>query len=613
VQGERNSTYRERWIEAGHNLARMLRITQENLALRRMFLQLTPQDFAILARLAPWADRVADRIARRFYDHQFSFSETRRFFERHARNKGIGLEELRRSLERTQAAYFRSIFEEAARGGDFGPDYYAMRLQIGAVHNRIDLPLKWYLGSYALYCDLVREELRKAFRFRPRLRARAERALFTVFQYDLQAVTDAFFLDYLRTIGLDLDAIPVHAACEDLTDQHAELRRRVAAAVTGLTTSCQNAVTLGYSLAQTSDDLTRITERVSGATRMLAHTVSQDQHLIDRVAAAHAQIDQAGTAIARGAGEQEAATRTLHDAMRELAGRIEAIVRAAGAGAAEGKDALTTAEEGTRVVTATLHELRSLAVGMRQLAEQVERLTALAGQVGTMGRAIEEIAEQTNLLALNAAIEAARAGEAGKGFAVVAEEVRKLAERAKHATTEILSLVGTITGSIAEAAETARESAQRAEQGTQLAGDAERALNAIVTRVRSLGEAIAAIDREGQLVRESTEQVNRLLESVSTVTREHAAAAEELQATMRSVHEQWRELEAHLRANAERTTQLATDSDILAEVAREVSRLASLIDTQAASLSQAARAFSTQYPAEATGRPVRQAMLVAAE
>ncbi|MCX2726607.1 globin-coupled sensor protein [Thermomicrobium sp. 4228-Ro] len=613
MQGEMHSGYRERWIEAGRNLTRTLRITHDNLALRRMFLQLTPQDIAILARLAPWADRVADRIARRFYDHQFGFSETRRFFERYARKKGIGLEELRRGLERTQVAYFRSIFEEAARGGDFGPDYYAMRIQIGALHNRIDLPLKWYLGSYALYCDLVRDELRKAFRFRPGLRGRAERALFTVFNYDLQAVTEAFFLDYLQTIGLDLDAIPVHDMREDLTDQHAELRRRVAAAVNSLTASCQNAVTLGQSLARTSDDLTRITERVAEATRMLAHTASQDQHLIDRVAAAHAQIDQAGMAIAQGAGQQDAVTRTLQEAMRELAGRIEAIVRRADDGATEGRDALTTAEEGTRVVTATLHELRTLAVGIRQLAEQGERLTELAGQVGTMGRAIEEIAEQTNLLALNAAIEAARAGEAGKGFAVVAEEVRKLAERAKHATTEILSLVATITGSIAEAAETARESAQRAEQGTQLAGDAERALSAIVTRVRSLGEAIAAIDREGQFVRESTERVNRLLESVSTVTREHAAAAEELEATMRSVHEQWRELEAHLRASAERTAQLAADSDILAEVAREVGRLAGLIDTQSATLSQVARAFSTYQPADTTGRPAHRAMLVAAE
>lgn len=606
-------SFQERWVSAGRSLAHALRVNDRNLDLRREFIRLTPADIAVLAKLAPWGERVAERIARRFYDHQFAFSETRRFFEQFARRKGITLQELRKGLERTQAAYFRSIFEEAARGGNFGPEYYAMRLQIGAVHNRINLPLKWYLGSYALYFDLVRDELRRAFRFRPRLRAQAERALFVVFNYDMQAVAEAFFLDYLHSIGLDLDAIPVQNSREDLTDQHGELRRRLSEAVTTLTGSCSSAAALSHSLARTGSDLERIAEAIASANQDLAATSHRDQQLVDRVAALHEQINQAGADIARGAGQQEAATRQLYEAMGELTSRLEAIVTQATRGAEDGHSALQTAEDGGRVVTATLAELRALTRDMRELAEQVEQLTTLADEVGKMGQAIEEIAEQTNLLALNAAIEAARAGEAGKGFAVVAEEVRKLAERAKHATSEILNLVGAITASIGRAAHTARQSAQRAEHGSELAGDAERAVTQIVERARALVEAVAAIDQEGARVRQAARQVTHLLEIVSAVTRDHAAAAEELQATMQSVHAQWQELEGHLRANVIRAEQLASEGDILREVARETARLARLIEEQSQSLSHAAAAFAPET-GELTGRhSAARQLLVAAE
>jgi hypothetical protein len=163
-------------------------------------------------------------MAREFYDHQFTFPETRAFFENFARKKGVSLKDLRGRLERTQAGYFRQIFREAAQGEDYGLGYSERRLSVGMVHNVIDLPLKWYVGSYALYQDLVRKYLRRSFPLRPGLWSRAERAIFTVFNYDMQAVTEAFLNDLLQSFGVDLEAVQVTSESRDISDCYGEIK-----------------------------------------------------------------------------------------------------------------------------------------------------------------------------------------------------------------------------------------------------------------------------------------------------------------------------------------------------------------------------------------------------
>jgi hypothetical protein len=129
-------------------LAEHYRINDTNLALRRQMIGIVQSDVQVLAKLAPWADRVADRIAGDFYDWQFAFGPTRAFYERFAQAHGVTIVDLRKRLEPTQATYFRQISQEAASGGSFGTEYFERHLQVGRLHNVINLPLKLYVGSY---------------------------------------------------------------------------------------------------------------------------------------------------------------------------------------------------------------------------------------------------------------------------------------------------------------------------------------------------------------------------------------------------------------------------------------------------------------------------------
>ena len=75
------------------------------------------------------------------------------------------------------------------------------------------------------------------------------------------------------------------------------------------------------------------------------------------------------------------------------------------------------------------------------IGKETELLNDNTAQINNIINMVEEISDQTNLLALNASIESVRAGEAGKGFAVVSEEIKKLADQSKMATSDISNII----------------------------------------------------------------------------------------------------------------------------------------------------------------------------
>jgi methyl-accepting chemotaxis protein len=159
----------------------------------------------------------------------------------------------------------------------------------------------------------------------------------------------------------------------------------------------------------------------------------------------------------------------------------------------------------------------------------MDRITQSSGKISNIIGLIDDIAFQTNLLALNASVEAARAGDAGKGFAVVAVEVRRLAQSAARASSDVKALI--------------EQSANEVKGGTRFVADAAERLVAVQDAIAAnatLLEAIATASREQA---SSIDEVNVAVRQLDEMTQHNAALVEETNAAIEQTEAQANELD----------------------------------------------------------------------
>lgn len=192
-------------------LADQLAITEETLSLRRQFIRLGDAERQIMIRLIPWAEKHAPQIAQTLYDWQFTFKPTLTYFEQHAQKRGMPLPALRAHLERAQTGYFKQLFTGAK--DNWNLSYFASRLHIGALHDQINLPFKWYVGSYAEYRRLAKQFLLADYKDQ-RFIDQALEAIDKVINYDTQAIGDAFLMKTIEALGFSFEHVAVDVTAD---------------------------------------------------------------------------------------------------------------------------------------------------------------------------------------------------------------------------------------------------------------------------------------------------------------------------------------------------------------------------------------------------------------
>jgi methyl-accepting chemotaxis protein len=166
---------------------------------------------------------------------------------------------------------------------------------------------------------------------------------------------------------------------------------------------------------------------------------------------------------------------------------------------------------------------------MQAATEAMERITASSGKISNIIGLIDDIAFQTNLLALNASVEAARAGEAGKGFAVVAVEVRRLAQSAAEASSEVKALI--------------EQSGTEVAGGSKLVAEAASKLEAMLAGARKNYELLQGIAHESREQASAIDEVNVAVRTLDEMTQHNAALVEETNAAIEQTEAQAAELD----------------------------------------------------------------------
>lgn len=312
----------------------------------------------------------------------------------------------------------------------------------------------------------------------------------------------------------------------------------------------------GDEFSQMARQCNKMIENVRAVTQSIqrtAGTVAESSTTLTSTSGQSAQVTQGVaqsiTAVAEAAQEQMDAIAEAKQQVDAFTDGLKETVHNIEDTAAVIARTSQKAEEGNRLVVATVTQMNTIADTTAYISEAVAKLGERSKEIGNIVEVISGISAQTNLLALNAAIEAARAGEHGRGFAVVAEEVRKLAEGSQKATAQITELIQSIQQETEQAVSAMADGRTEAEKGRENVASTGGEFAEILRMIQSVGKnsevirtTMTGLERGAEKINaattkihESAERVAAESENVSAATEEQAAGMEEIAASARSL------------------------------------------------------------------------------
>lgn len=286
---------------------------------------------------------------------------------------------------------------------------------------------------------------------------------------------------------------------------------------------------------KSNDEFGRIATSTNTMADELQRVINEIGSATAQVATAAEQSSAVTLQTSKGVLLQQQDTEMVAAAMHEMSATVRDVASSTAEAAELSVSVQAGAAQGQKKLDQTISLINSLSAQVDSTAKVIEQVKHDSDAITSVLDVIRGIADQTNLLALNAAIEAARAGEQGRGFAVVADEVRTLAKRTAQSTGDIQRMIEGLQQGALKATDAMRLSLTQAQEGSEKVTETGAILSGVLSGINGINDKNMQIASAAEEQTTVAEEINQKVLSISDVSAQTSAGAEQTAATSREL------------------------------------------------------------------------------